>query len=179
MTVRVLGSKVGLEALRYEQRRWLTLSVMDHRDESQSLNGTAFQATVHCLTGCAIGEVLGLVIATALGWHDVPSIALAVVLAFFFGYALTIGPLLRGGLGFRSALRLALIGDTISIVVMEITDNAIVLAIPGAMDAFVTELLFWGSLALSLVVAFVVAYPVNRWLIARGLGHAAVHAHRH
>jgi hypothetical protein len=168
---------VRREALRYEQGRWLTLSVMDHRGESQSLNRTAFQATTHCLTGCAIGEVLGLVIATVLGWHDVPSIALAVVLAFVFGYALTIGPLLRGGLSFRSAVRLALIGDTISIVVMEITDNAIVLAIPGAMSAGLIDLLFWGSLALSLVIAFVVAFPVNRWLIARGLGHAAVHGH--
>jgi uncharacterized protein DUF4396 len=150
---------------------------MDQHADSQSLNRTAFQATAHCLTGCAIGEVLGLVIATALGWHDIPSIALAVVLAFAFGYALTVGPLLRGGLGFQSALRLALIGDTISIVVMEITDNAIVLAIPGAMAASLIELLFWGSLALSLVIAFVVAFPVNRWLIARGLGHAAVHGH--
>jgi hypothetical protein len=149
---------------------------MEHRADSQSLNRTALQATVHCLTGCAIGEVLGLVIATGLGWHDVPSIALAVVLAFFFGYALTIGPLLRGGLTFRSAVRLALIGDTISIVVMEITDNAIVLAIPGAMAADLASLLFWGSLAFSLLVAFVVAFPANRWLIARGLGHAAVHS---
>ena len=143
--------------------------------DATSLNRTALDATVHCLTGCAIGEILGLVIATALNWHDVPSIALAVVLAFFFGYALTIGPLVRGGLAFRSALRLALVGDTISISVMEITDNAVVLAVPGAMDAGLASLLFWGSLALSLVVAFLVALPVNRWLIARGLGHAAVH----
>jgi hypothetical protein len=148
-----------------------------HGHEAQSLNRTAFQATTHCLTGCAIGEILGLVIATALGWHFLPSIALAVVLAFVFGYGLTIGPLLGGGLSFRSALRLALIGDTISIVVMEITDNAVVLAVPGALDASLLDLLFWGSLALSLVIAFVVAFPVNRWLIARGLGHAAVHSH--
>ena len=118
-------------------------------------------------------------IGTALGWHDLPTIALAVALAFVFGYALTIGPLLSGGLGLRSALRLALIGDTISIVVMEITDNAVILAIPGAMDAGLVSLLFWGSLAFSLFVAFVLAFPVNRWLIARGLGHAAVHAHHH
>ena len=158
---------------------------MDHQehleaaigDRQPSLNRTAFDATVHCLTGCAIGEVLGLVIATALGWHDLPSIALAVILAFVFGYGLTIGPLVRGGLAFRSALRLALIGDTISIGVMEITDNAVVLAVPGAMGAGLVDLLFWGSLALSLVIAFVVALPVNRWLVARGLGHAAVHAH--
>src|SRR5688500_6246633 len=108
---------------------------MHHGAAEQSLNRTAFQATVHCLTGCGIGEVLGLVLATAWGWDDVPSIALAVVLAFVFGYALTVGPLLRGGLGFRPALRLALIGDTISIGVMEIVDNAVVLAVPGAMDA--------------------------------------------
>jgi hypothetical protein len=144
---------------------------------SPSLNRTAFDATVHCLTGCAIGEVLGLVIATALGWHDLPSIALAIVLAFVFGYGLTIGPLIRGGLAFRSALRLALIGDTVSIAVMELTDNAVVLAVPGAMDAGLTEFLFWTSLALSLAIAFAVALPVNRWLIARGLGHAAAHPH--
>jgi hypothetical protein len=131
------------------------------------------------LTGCAIGEVSGLVIATALGWHDLPSILLAVVLAFVFGYALTIGPLVRGGLAFTAALRLALVGDTISIVVMEITDNAVVLAIPGAMDAGLLDLLFWGSLAISLVIAFIVAFPVNRWLIGRGLGHAAVHSGHH
>jgi Domain of unknown function (DUF4396) len=148
---------------------------MQHETATESLNRTAFQATTHCLTGCAIGEVLGLVIATALGWHDLPSIVLAIVLAFVFGYALTIGPLVRGGLAFGAALRLALIGDTVSIVVMEITDNAVVLAIPGAMSAGLVDLLFWASLALSLVIALVVAFPVNRWLIARGLGHAAVH----
>jgi hypothetical protein len=147
--------------------------------QTPSLNRTAFQATLHCLTGCAIGEVLGLVIATALGWHDLPSIALAVVLAFFFGYGLTIRPLLRGGLSFRQAIRLALAADTVSIAVMELTDNAIVLAVPGAMAAGLADLLFWSSLAASLAVAFVVAYPVNRWLIARGLGHAVVHAHHH
>jgi len=152
---------------------------MNHSVPSAGLTGAAVQATVHCLTGCAIGEILGLVIATWLGWHDVPSIALAVVLAFFFGYLLTIGPLMRAGLGLRTALRLALIGDTISITVMEITDNAILVAIPGAMDAGLFELLFWGSLAVSLAIAFVVTLPVNRWLIARGLGHAAVHAHHH
>jgi uncharacterized protein DUF4396 len=142
-----------------------------------SLNRTAFQATVHCLTGCAIGEVLGLVISTALGWHDLPSILLAIVLAFAFGYALTMRPLLAGGMAFAQAVRVALAADTVSIVVMEIMDNAIVIAIPGAMAAGLTDGLFWGSLALSLVVAFVVAWPVNRWLIARGLGHAVVHAH--
>ena len=143
----------------------------------QSLNRTATQATIHCLTGCAIGEVLGLVIATALGWHDLPSILLAIVLAFVFGYGLTIQPLISGGLPFRTAVRTALAADTVSIVVMEATDNAIVLAVPGAMAAGLADALFWGSLALSLVIAFAVAWPVNRWLIARGQGHAVIHAH--
>jgi Domain of unknown function (DUF4396) len=143
---------------------------------ARSLNRSAFDATVHCLTGCAIGEVLGLVIGTALGLHDLVSILLAVVLAFVFGYSLTIGPLLATGMAFRSAVRTALAADTVSIVVMEIVDNLIVLAIPGAMAAGLFDPLFWGSLALSLLVAFVVAWPVNRWLIGRGLGHAVAHA---
>jgi hypothetical protein len=148
----------------------------DHgTSEAPSLTRTAFQATVHCLTGCAIGEILGLVISTALGWHDLPSILLAIVLAFVFGYGLTIQPLVGGGLPFRSAARTAFAADTVSIVVMELMDNLIVLAIPGAMAAGLLDGLFWGSLALSLVVAFIVALPVNRWLIARGLGHAVVH----
>jgi hypothetical protein len=141
-----------------------------------SLNRTALQATTHCLTGCAIGEVLGLVIATALGWHDLPSIMLAIVLAFVFGYGLTIRPLIRGGLDVGAALRLAFAADTVSIAVMEIADNAVVLAVPGAMAAGLADVLFWGSLGFSLAVAFAVAFPVNRWLIARGLGHAAIHS---
>ena len=140
-----------------------------------SLNRLAFDATLHCLTGCAIGEVLGLVIATALGWHDLPSIALAVVLAFVFGYGLTIRPLLRSRLPFVEAARVAFAADTVSITVMEVTDNAIILAVPGAMAAGLVDALFWGSLVLSLIVAFVVTWPVNRWLISRGLGHAVVH----
>jgi hypothetical protein len=143
---------------------------------SATLNRTAFQATVHCLTGCGIGEVLGLVIATALGWHDLASIALAIVLAFAFGYGLTIQPLLAGGLSLASAARIALAADTVSIVVMEVIDNAIVVAVPGAMDAGLLDVLFWASLAGSLAIAFVAAFPVNRWLIARGMGHAVVHA---
>ncbi|HET6312342.1 MAG TPA: DUF4396 domain-containing protein [Chloroflexia bacterium] len=135
----------------------------------------AFSATVHCLTGCGIGEVLGLVIGSALGWHDLPSIALAVVLAFIFGYGLTLRPLLAGGLRLAEALRLAFAADTLSIAVMEIVDNAIILLIPGAMDAGLTSLLFWGSLAVALAVAFVVAFPVNLWLIRQGRGHAVVH----
>ena len=142
-----------------------------------SLNRTAFDATVHCLTGCAIGEVLGLVIATALGWHDLPSIVLAIVLAFMFGYALTMRPLVASGMPIRQAGRTALAADTISIVVMEVVDTAIVLAVPGAMAAGLTDGLFWGSLSLALGVAFVVALPVNRWLIARGRGHAVVGGH--
>jgi hypothetical protein len=148
---------------------------MEHTAPKQSLNRTAFQATVHCLTGCAIGEVLGLVIGTALGWDDLPTIALAIVLAFVFGYSLTIFPLLGSGLAVRAALTAAFAADTISITVMEIVDNAIVLAVPGAMDAGLTSLLFWSSLAFALAVAFVVTLPVNRWLISRGLGHATIH----
>ena len=150
---------------------------MNHaRPETTDTTRLAFQATVHCLTGCAIGEILGLVIATALNLHDLPSILLAIVLAFVFGYGLTVQPLVSGGLAVRQALRLALAADTVSIVVMEVMDNAIVIAVPGAMAAGLTDGLFWGSLALSLMVAFIVAFPVNRWLIARGLGHAVVHA---
>jgi hypothetical protein len=143
-----------------------------------SLNRIAWSATLHCLTGCAIGEVLGMVIGTALGWSNAPTIALAVVLAFFFGYALTLRPLLSA-MSFAGALRLALAADTASITVMEIVDNAIMLVIPGAMDAGLASLLFWASLAASLVIAGVAAFPVNRWLIARGRGHAVVHAHHH
>lgn len=140
-----------------------------------SLNRLALQATTHCLTGCAIGEVTGMVIATALGWGDFASIALAVVLAFFFGYALTMRPLLASGLGIGRASRLALAADTVSIAVMEITDNAILLLIPSAMAAQLDEPLFWGSLAVALAIAGVVAFPVNRWMIGRGQGHAVVH----
>jgi len=142
---------------------------------ARPLNRVAFDATVHCLTGCAIGEVLGMVIATALGWHDLASILLSVVLAFFFGYLLTIRPLLAGGLPMGRAARTAVASDTISIGVMELVDNGLLLVIPGAMAAGLTDLLFWGSLAFSLAVAFVVTLPINRWLISRGLGHAVVH----
>ena len=140
-----------------------------------SLNRLAFSATAHCLTGCAIGEVLGLVIGTILGWGNVATIALAVVLAFFFGYSLTILPLLRSGLALAAVLPIAFAADTLSITVMEIVDNLIILIIPGAMEAGLGSLFFWGSLAFALAVAFVAAFPVNRWLIARGKGHAVVH----
>jgi hypothetical protein len=140
-----------------------------------SLNRLALQATTHCLTGCAIGEVAGMVIATGLAWGAFTSIALSVVLAFFFGYALTMRPLLASGMGLGRASRLALSADTVSITVMEITDNAILLLIPSAMASQLDEPLFWGSLALSLVIAGLVAFPVNRWMISRGQGHAVVH----
>jgi Domain of unknown function (DUF4396) len=140
-----------------------------------SLNGLVFSATAHCLTGCAIGEVLGLVIGTILGWGTLATIALAVVLAFFFGYSLTMLPLLRSGLALATVLPIAFAADTLSITIMEIVDNLIILIIPGAMEAGLTSLLFWGSLAFALAVAFVAAFPVNRWLIARGKGHAVVH----
>ena len=147
--------------------------------EERSLSRTAWSATLHCLTGCAIGEVLGMVIGTALGWGNGATIALAVALAFFFGSTLTLLPLLKAT-DFRTALKLALAADTASITVMEIVDNAIMLVVPGAMDAGLGTPLFWASLALSLAIAAVAAFPVNRWLIARGKGHAVVHAyHRH
>ena len=144
---------------------------------ASSLNRVALMATIHCLTGCAIGEIAGMVIGTALGWGNIQTIALAVVLAFTTGYAFTMIPLLRAGLPLKRALSLALASDTISVAIMEVVDNLIMLAIPGAMDAKLSEALFWGSLILALAVAGVVAYPANRWLIARGKGHAVVHAH--
>ena len=143
--------------------------------EGSSLNRLALSATAHCLTGCAIGEVLGMMIGTAFGWANFATIVLAVVLAFLFGYSLTALPLLRSGLALATVAPLAFASDTLSITIMEIVDNLIVLVIPGAMAAGLGSLLFWGSLALALAIAFVAAYPVNRWLIARGKGHAVVH----
>jgi hypothetical protein len=144
-----------------------------------SLNRTAWLATLHCLTGCAIGEVLGMVIGTVLGWGNWQTVALAVVLAFAFGYGLTMMPLFKAKLPLRQVLGLALAADTASITIMEIVDNAIMLVIPGAMDAGLAEPLFWGSLALALALAALAAFPANRYLIARGMGHAVVHAHHH
>jgi hypothetical protein len=149
----------------------------DHAHEAPSLNRSAFAATWHCLTGCAIGEVLGLVIATALGWGNVASIAIAVVLAFLFGYSFTLRPLVRGRVPLRQAARIALAADTVSIAVMEIVDNGFVLLLPGAMAAGLADLLFWWSLAVGLFIAFWAAFPVNRSLIARGRGHAVVHGY--
>jgi hypothetical protein len=144
-----------------------------------SLNRLAFTATAHCLSGCATGEILGLLIGTAVGWTNAPTIGLAVVLAFLFGYAFTVVPLLKAGLAFEAVLKLALAADTVSIMTMEIVDNAIMLVIPGAMDAGLDTGLFWLSLAVALLIAGVAAFPVNRWLISRGKGHAVVHEHHH
>ena len=140
---------------------------------------TAISATLHCLTGCAIGEVLGMVLATWWGWGDLASIALAVALAFFFGYLLTFVGVRRAGLDVGSAIRTALAADSLSILVMEVVDNAILLVVPGAMEATLTSPLFWGALAVALAVAFVVTVPVNKWMIGRGRGHAVVHEMHH
>jgi len=137
----------------------------------------AAQATLHCLTGCAIGEVLGMVIGTATGLPSLPTVILSVALAFVFGYGLTVRSVLRAGVGLRPAVRAALAADTASIAVMELADNAVMLAVPGAMDAGLGAALFWAALGFSLVVAFLVTLPLNRWLISRGRGHALLHAH--
>ena len=144
-----------------------------------SLNQLAASATTHCMSGCAIGEVLGLVISTAAGWSVAVSVLLAIALAFVFGYSLTMLPLLQAGLSFGKASSLALAADTASITVMEIVDNGIMLVISGAMDSGLGSLLFWGSLGLALAIAWVAAFPLNRWLISRGIGHAVLHAHHH
>ena len=163
-----------------------TVTAQDHQPQHQhqhhempasggALTRVALSATLHCLTGCAIGEVLGMVIGTALGFSQLGTIALAVTLAFAFGYALTSLPLLRAGLAWSAVIPIALASDTLSIATMELVDNALMVAIPGAMEAGVGSLLFWGSLSFALVIAGAVAVPVNRWLIARGKGHAVVH----
>jgi hypothetical protein len=141
----------------------------------RALDTLALSATLHCLTGCAIGEIIGMIIGTALGWSDWGTVALAVALAFLFGYTLTSLPLLRGGLALSAVIPIALATDTFSIAVMEVVDNAIMLAIPGAMEAGLDNLLFWGSLSVALAIAGFAAFPVNRWLLQRGKGHAAVH----
>jgi hypothetical protein len=158
---------------------------MDHAHDNahaqhgseHSLTRQAIDATRHCLTGCAIGEILGVVIGSALGWHNLATVVLAIVLAFVFGYGLTMRSVLRSGLSFRRALGVAFASDTVSIGVMEIVDNTVVLVVPGAMAAGLSSPLFWASLAVSLAIAFVVTVPVNRALIARGRGHAVMHAY--
>jgi hypothetical protein len=148
--------------------------VEEHHQQA-SLNRAAVRATVHCLTGCAIGEILGMVIATALDLGDAESIALAVFLAFVFGYALTLQPVIAAGVSVRRALKVAVASDTVSITTMELVDNAFIVVVPGALAAGLTDSLFWWSLLSSLAIAFVLTLPVNRWLIARGQGHAVMH----
>jgi hypothetical protein len=155
-----------------------------HTVHEHAVSGTttwraAAQATLHCLTGCAIGEVLGMVIGTALGLSNPVVIVLSIVLAFAFGYTLTMRGVLRAGVDLRRAFRVALAADTVSIAVMEVVENTVVASIPGAMDANLSDVLFWASLALSLLLAFVLTTPVNRWMIGRGLGHAVAHAYHH
>src|SRR3954471_15865807 len=146
-----------------------------HIDGDSGLTRMAIVATLHCLTGCAIGEILGMVLATAFGLGNTASIALGVALAFAFGYSLTLGPIARAGVPLRRAARLAVASDTVSIATMEVVDNAFILAVPGAIAAGLGDGLFWWSLLLSLVIAFLLTVPLNRWLIARGRGHAVVH----
>jgi hypothetical protein len=139
----------------------------------------ALSATLHCLTGCAIGEVLGMVVGSALGWPNIATVVLSIALAFVFGYSLAMRPVLRAGVPFGAAIGVAFASDTISISVMELVDNAFVVTVPGAMEAGLASALFWGTLLASLVIAFVVTVPVNRWLIARGRGHAVMHEYHH
>ncbi|RDD84873.1 DUF4396 domain-containing protein [Streptomyces parvulus] len=149
---------------------------MDHTAHHATW-GTAARATLHCLTGCAVGEILGMVIGTAVAWGNAPTMVLAIVLAFLFGYSFTLFSVRRSGLGLRAAVKVALAADTVSIAVMELVDNGIIALTPGAMDAHLTEWLFWATLAAALAVAFVLTTPVNKWMIGRGKGHAVVHAH--
>lgn len=144
-------------------------------NNQSSLNRTAFSATVHCLTGCAIGEILGMLAGTSMGWGNAATIALSVTLAFLFGYAFTLLPILKANIDLYSALKLVFASDTMSIVVMEIIDNGIMLTIPGAMDAGVYDPLFWSSMVFSLILAGIVAFPLNRWLISQNRGHAVIH----
>jgi hypothetical protein len=150
-----------------------------HAHAEQNVNRAAFSATNHCLTGCAIGEVVGMVIATAAGWGNLASIVVAVVLAFVFGYSLTVWPVLRAGLSFRQATGVALAADTVSIAIMEAVDNGFVLVVPGAIDAGLGDAKFWWSIALGFAIAFGPAFAANRYLIARGRGHAVAHAYHH
>jgi hypothetical protein len=157
---------------------WTPSSAL-HAHAEPDLNSAALQATTHCLIGCATGEVVGMAIATAAGWGNLATILLAVVLAFVFGYALTVWPVLRAGLSFRQATGVALASDTVSIAIMELVDNAFVLLVPGAIDAGLADAKFWWSIALGFAIAFGPAWAANRWLIARGRGHAVVHQYHH
>jgi hypothetical protein len=148
-----------------------------HSHAEQDLNRAALSATTHCLTGCAIGEILGMVIATAAGWGNLASILIAIVLAFFFGYLLTLWPVLRAGLSLRQATGVALAADTVSIAIMEAVDNGFILLVPGAINAGLGDAKFWWSIIIGLAIAFAPAWAVNRWLIARGKGHAVAHAY--
>lgn len=147
--------------------------------ETKELNKIARSATLHCLTGCAIGEVTGLILGQALGWSNLTTLVTAVILAFLFGYSLSLAPLLRAGLGFRVATPIVLAADTLSILVMEIVDNAVMFVMPGAMDAGLAHPLFWITLVLALFLAYWAAFPVNRYLLSRGKGHALLHEHHH
>jgi hypothetical protein len=150
-----------------------------HAHAEPDLNGAAFSATTHCLTGCVLGEVVGMAIAQAFGWPNAVQIVLAIMLAFVFGYALTLRPVLRTGVGFRQASGIAFASDTVSIAIMEIVDNVFVLLVPGAIDAGLGDAKFWWSIALGFAIAFPAAWAANRWLIARGKGHAVVHQYHH
>ncbi|WP_069172450.1 DUF4396 domain-containing protein [Streptomyces griseus] len=150
-----------------------------HRTAGPASWSMAARATLHCLTGCAIGEVLGMVAGTALGWGNTGTMALAIILAFLFGYALTLRGLVRAGVGLRSAVRVALAADTLSIAVMELIDNGVIALWPGAMDAHLRDVTFWAVLALALAAAFVFTTPVNKWMIGRSKGHAVVHRYHH
>ncbi|MDO0929491.1 DUF4396 domain-containing protein [Streptomyces sp. TG1A-8] len=148
-----------------------------HRGPAGASWSTAAKATLHCLTGCAIGEILGMVIGTALMWGNVPTMALAIVLAFVFGYSFTFFTVRRAGLDFKTAIKVTLAADTVSVAVMELVDNGIIALVPGAMDAHLSDHLFWTSLLGGFAVAFLLTTPVNKWMIGRGKGHAVVHAH--
>jgi hypothetical protein len=148
-----------------------------HHGHAGASWGTAVRATLHCLTGCAIGEILGMAIGTALLWGNVPTMALAITLAFLFGYSFTLFAVLRAGLDLKSAIKVALAADTVSIAVMELVDNAIIALTPGAMDAHLSDGLFWSALLGGFAVAFLITTPVNKWMIGRGKGHAVVHAY--
>ncbi|MFE5944937.1 DUF4396 domain-containing protein [Streptomyces sp. NPDC056480] len=150
-----------------------------HHTPGKASWSMAARATLHCLTGCAIGEVLGMIIGTALGWGNTQTMILAIILAFFFGYALTLRGILAAGIDFKTAFKVALAADTLSIAVMEIIDNGVIALWPGAMDAHLSDPIFWIVLAIALAAAFVITVPVNKWMIGRGKGHAVVHQYHH